>query len=103
MMGESVTGRRYRESVRWGNVRWSWNLEGLGEREIIFIGSLEVFFLVKSSRALHRINPDFQRWKPMACSFSRDKKNEHEVFAPRRSRAPGCKKGERSEPPPQIY
>ena len=46
------------------------------------------------SRALHCIKPDFPSWKPIACLS----KNEHEVFAPTRSRAPGSKRGERSAP-----
>ena len=33
-----------------------------------------------------RIKPDFPSWKPIACGFSRDKKNEHGVFAPRARR-----------------
>ena len=55
-------------------------------QRLVFIGSLEVFFIVKSSRALHCIKPDFPSWKPIACGFSRDKKNEYEVFAPRERR-----------------
>jgi len=55
-----------------------------------------------------RIKPGFPIWEPIACRFSRDKKNEHEVFAPRVRRRrkpenPVVKKGERSKPPPQIY
>ena len=55
-----------------------------------------------------RIKPDFPSCEPIACVFSRAKKNEHEVFAPRVRRRrkpenPVVKKGERSEPPPKIY
>ena len=76
---------------------------------LVFIGSLEVFFLVKSSRALWSIKPGFQRCKPIACKFSRDKKSAERFFAntkcSRRGEAehPVQNTGERSEPPPKIY
>ena len=44
------------------------------------------FFFEKGLEPLVRIKPGFPSCEPIACSFSRDKKNEHEVFAPRARR-----------------
>ena len=41
----------------------------LPDGSVVFIGSLEVFFLVKSSRALHCIKPGFRGCEPIACKF----------------------------------
>ena len=40
----------------------------------------------KALEPLVRIKPDFQRWEPIACGFSRGTPGEHEVFAPRARR-----------------
>ena len=61
----------------------------------------------KALEPLVRIKPGFQRWKTIACQFSRGTPGEHKVFAPRarRRRKPEhpVVKSERSELPPKIY
>ena len=72
-----------------------------------FIGSLEVFFLVKSSRALWSIKPGFQSSRTIACGVSRGTPGEHEVFAPRARRRrkpenPVVKRASEASPPPKF-